>query len=377
MISHSAETRKLYFGAGPAALPEEVLAEAAEAVRSFGPSGLSILEIPHRGKLFRNILDECEGLVRELCELTDDYEVLWMQGGGRMQFAMIPMNFLIAGKKAAYIDSGHWSYEGIEYAKHYGSVDVLASSRPTNYNQLPDLPLSISGDYTYLHYTSNNTIFGTQWPIAPATSIPLVADMSSDMLSRPVNFTDHALIYAVAQKNLGSTGATLVIVRKDLLQRCNPALPPMMRYDAHAAEKSILNTAPVFSIYTCLLTLRWIKAKGLHELATENAAKAAMLYQEIDRNPLFYGTVQNPAHRSQMNVCFRGQDEAIEKAFADLAKQAGIEGIEGHRSVGGFRASIYNAVPTEQVATLVALMQEFEHKYPQFVPTEQSVAPTN
>lgn len=356
------EKLKTYFGPGPASIPYEVLEAAAAAVKSYAGSALSILEIPHRSPQFLEILENCNLLVRELCGLDADFHVLWLHGGGRLQFVMAPMNFAQPNRPAAYIDSGHWSYEAIQYAKNYSDVDIIASSRDINYAELPTIPSPIDPAYSYVHYTTNNTIYGTQWHSPPVTQAPLVADMSSDILSRPFPYSNHALIYAVAQKNLGAAGATLVIVRKDMLDRAHIKLPPMMHYAAHVANKSVLNTPPVFAIYTALLMLQWTQSQGQNPLYERNTQKAKLLYAEIDRNPLFYGTVRNPEHRSQMNVCFRGISPLVEAEFAAFADQAGLIGLEGHRSVGGFRASIYNAVTLRDVKALVVAMQQFAHE---------------
>ena len=359
-MSFSVGTRKIYFGAGPAALPQAVLMEASEAVKDYKGSGISILEMPHRGKEFLDILEESKALVKNLCGLDSDHEVIWLQGGGRLQFAMVPMNFLSDGNTAAYVDSGHWSAEAISHAEMYGRVEVLASTRDKNYSELPQLQQPINGNYTYLHYTTNNTIFGTQWKQKPQTDVPLIADMSSDILSRAYDFRSHALIYAVAQKNLGAAGATLAIVRKDMLDRKVRQLPGMLDYAAYVKENSVLNTPPVFAIYTAMLMLRWTKEQGLDNLEASNKKKAEMLYAEVDRNPLFYGTVTKPEDRSLMNATFRCHELEKEKAFAGLALEHGIEGIVGHRSVGGFRASMYNAVTVGDVEKLVEVMREFE-----------------
>ncbi len=356
------DNRKIYFGAGPAALPPEVLQQASAAILNYEGSGLSILEIPHRGKLFQNILDESKTLVNELCGLSDAHEIIWLQGGGRMQFTMLPMNFLKECAKAAYIDSGHWSDEAIKSAGFYGSSEIIASSKNNSYNALPPLPARVSDDYNYLHYTSNNTIYGTQWKQIPATDAPLVADMSSDFLSIERDFAAHDLIYAVAQKNIGCAGVTLVIIKKCFLEKQNKNLPPVLDYAAAVKADSTLNTPPVFAIYVSLLMLRWTKGKTLQKLAAINQQKAEKLYAEIDRNPLFYGTVTQPEDRSFMNACFRCHDEKLEPLFLEFSKQQNIEGIKGHRSVGGFRASLYNAVTLPDVQKLVAIMQAFEQQ---------------
>lgn len=344
---------------GPAALPQEVLRQASEAVLDYNGTGVSVLSIPHRGRDFNAILDESKQLVRELCGLSDDYEILWMHGGGRLQFAMIPMNFLGGNETAGYIDSGSWSADAIRHAEYYGNVQVLSSSKDWGYQQLPDWPKNAPANLAYLHMTTNNTIYGTQWRDIPKINVPLVADMSSDIFSKRVSYTNCALFYAVAQKNIGPAGATLVVLRKDMLQRISRNLPPMLNYAEHVAKKSVLNTPPVFPIYVSLLTLRWIKEKGIDKIEAENKIKATLLYDEIERNPLFSTPVKKE-DRSIMNICFRAVDEETEQLFLDFCEASGIVNIKGHRTVGGFRASLYNAITVEDVKYVVAVMQEFE-----------------
>jgi phosphoserine aminotransferase len=356
------QQRKIYFGAGPAALPEEVLRQAAEAVISYKDTGLSILELPHRGKHFNDILDESRSLVRELCRLGDDYDILWLQGGGRHQFVMVPMNFLTEGKTAGYIDSGHWAHEAIDAGRYFGNVDVLTSSADDHYAHLPKLPKKVSPDLAYVHFTTNNTIYGTQWSGIPDCPAPLIADMSSDIFSTKRDYDKCALFYAVAQKNIGPSGVTLVVIRRDMLQRIGHNLPDALSYAGQVHAGSLLNTPPVFAIYTSLLMLRWIADKSITAIEAENRQKAAALYAEIQRNSLFYAPVAKDS-RSIMNVVFRGKDEAAERAFLPFAEERNIEGIAGHRSVGGFRASLYNAVTPEHVQYLIGAMQEFETTY--------------
>jgi len=352
---------KINFSGGPAALPAEVFAQASEAVLDYNGTGLSILEIGHRSKEFIAILEECNALVKELCVLNDDYEVLWLHGGGRLQFCMIPMNFLGENDTAGYIDSGHWAAEAAEYAMHYGSTDILSTSRDSNYQCLPEWPGTISDNLAYLHYTTNNTIYGTQWRHVPKCNVPLVADMSSDILSKEMDYGNCALFYAAVQKNIGPAGVTLVVVRKDMMERIKRDLPPMLNYKTQAANHSILNTSPVFAIYTSLLTLRWTKEKGINIIERDNRKKAAMLYEEIERNSMFGPVVDKKEDRSMMNVCFRAKDEAQEKSFVNFCEKHNITGIKGHRFVGGFRVSLYNAVTVGQVETLIKTMQDFEH----------------
>jgi phosphoserine aminotransferase len=351
--------RKHYFGAGPAALPQSVLKEFSEAVLDYQQSGISILSIAHRGPAFKAILEEANALVFQLAGLSsDEYEVMWFQGGGRLQFSMVPMNFLSEGKHAGYIDSGHWAHAALEAASLQGSVDVLASSAKEDYTRIPDWPV-IGNDLSYLHVTTNNTIFGTQMPEIPACPVPLIADMSSDIFSMPRNYSNCDLIYAVAQKNLGAAGVTIVIAKKKFLESANKNLPPVLSYIAQAKAGSMLNTPPVAAIYSCLLMLRWTASRGLSIIETENKQKAELLYSGIDRSPLFISSVEKES-RSRMNVVFRMKDPSQETAFLEYCSGKNIEGIKGHRSVGGFRVSLYNAVSLEDAAALLIAMQQFE-----------------
>jgi phosphoserine aminotransferase len=346
------------FNAGPAVLPGEVLQQAAQAVIEYAGTGLSILELPHRSREFKEIIEESKGLVKELCGLNNDYEVIWLQGGGRMQFCMVPMNFLSAGASAGYIDSGKWAANAARYAAYYGNAQVLASSVQCNYNRLPDWPASIDPSLSYIHFTTNNTIYGTQWHSIPDVSVPLVADMSSDIFSRRQDYAKCAMFYAVAQKNIGAAGNTLVVVRKDMLARIKNTLPPMLDFRAHVQENSILNTANVFGIYVSLLMLRWTKAQGIDAIERNNAEKAALLYQAIDNSSIFRPFVTVPEHRSMMNVCFNAISPEAEKGLLSLCAENGITGIKGHRSAGGFRVSLYNAVTLKDVEQLVAVIRE-------------------
>lgn len=355
--------RKLNFNAGPAALPPEVLQEAAEAVIAYKNSGLSVLELQHRGKEFRAIIEESQQLVKELCGLNDDYHVLWLHGGGRLQFCMVPMNFLWQEDSAGYIDSGHWSEEALEYAAHYGDVQVLSSSKSSNYTHLPEWPVSIPNTLSYVHYTTNNTIYGTQWHNTPNCNVPLIADMSSDIFCGARDYTRYAMFYAAAQKNIGPAGATLAVVHKEMLGGIKRELPPMLSYKAQVAEHSILNTSPVYAIYVSLLMLRWTKAKGITAIEKDNREKSRLLYTEIERNTLFTPVVKQVAHRSIMNVCFTAVNAEVENDFNQFCDANSISGLKGHRYVGGFRASIYNAVSVHDVQQLVALMGEYEDAY--------------
>ncbi|WP_276132911.1 3-phosphoserine/phosphohydroxythreonine transaminase [Polluticoccus soli] len=354
--------KKINFSSGPAALPPEVLQEASEAIINYNNTGLSILELQHRGKYFEAINDESRTLVKELCGLGDDYEVLWLQGGGRLQFAMIPMNFLGEHESAGFIDSGFWAHNAAEYAAHYGNAITLSSSESDHYRHLPEWPASIPEDLSYLHFTTNNTIYGTQFPNVPKTNVPLIADMSSDILSRKTDYSNCAMFYAVAQKNIGAAGITLVAVNKYLLGNIKRKLPPMLDYKAHADARSLLNTAAVFGVYTSLLTLRWIKQKGIDVIETENNRKAALLYNEIERNSIFHSNIKKE-DRSKMNVCFGTENKEIDTAFTEFCSKQNITGIDGHRYVGSFRVSLYNAIPLTAVEKMVSVMQEFEHEY--------------
>jgi phosphoserine aminotransferase len=351
--------KKHNFSAGPAILPASVLAQAAEGVRDINGSGLSILEISHRSPTFTAIIEEAEALIRELAGIGEEYAILFLSGGASTQFFQVPMNLLNEDDRAGYADTGTWSSKAIKEAKAFGKIDVLASSKADNYNYIPK-GYEIPAGLRYFHFTSNNTIFGTQYHPWPEADCPLGCDMSSDMLSRPIPVDRFGLIYAGAQKNLGPAGVTLVIVRKDLLGHVSRQLPSMLDYRVHIENQSLYNTPPVFPIYVTMLTLRWIKEHGgLAAIDRHNRDKAALLYNEIDSNPLFVGTVKDPADRSLMNVTFVTRAAEDEKAFLDYAKSHGIMDIKGHRSVGGFRASIYNAMPAESVAYLVELMHSF------------------
>lgn len=354
-----ASNKIINFNAGPAALPQEVVQQVAEAVLQYADSGTSILSIHHRGKYFLDILEESKQLVKELCGLNDDYEVLWLQGGGRMQFAMIPMNFLNEGQTAYYIDSGSWASDAIAHAQLYGNVQVLSSSKDHNYQQLPEIPSTITSNAAYLHLTSNNTIYGTQLQELPTVDVPLVVDMSSDIFSKRIDYSKCSLFYAVAQKNMGPAGATLVVLRKDMLSRIKRQLAPILDFKKQVEKNSVLNTAPVFPIYVSLLTLRWIKEKGIEQIEADNRQKADLLYAEVQRNTLFNCQVEDK-DRSMMNVCFNGIDKTIEEAFINFAQENGCTNIKGHRYVGGLRVSLYNAISLEDVKYFIAVMQEFE-----------------
>lgn len=350
------------FNAGPSILPREVFEEASRAVLDFNNTGLSILEIGHRTALFQPVMDEARALVRELMQLDSDHEVLFLHGGATTQFMQIPMNLLNENEMAAYTETGTWANKAIKEAKLFGHVEIAGSSKNSNYTSIPK-DLIVTPTASYLHITTNETIAGTQWQNIPYDcGVPLVADMSSDILSRQLDFNKFGLIYAGAQKNLGAAGVNIVVVNKNILGNVTRSIPTVLDYRNHIKEESMLNTPPVFAVYVAMLTLRWLKnAGGPAALEKINEQKAAMLYAEIDRNPLFVGTVA-PEDRSKMNACFVMTDPAKEKAFLDFAKDNNIVGIKGHRSVGGFRASMYNALPLSSVEYLVELMQEFERK---------------
>ncbi|WP_069658246.1 3-phosphoserine/phosphohydroxythreonine transaminase [Arcticibacter eurypsychrophilus] len=349
---------KYNFGAGPSILPQEVFKQAAEAVLNFNNTGLSILEISHRAPEFEAVVDEILQLVKDLLNIPEGYSILLLQGGASLQFSMVPMNLLAEGQTASYLDSGVWSSKAIKEAKLFGNVNVVASSKEANYTYVPK-GYEVPADSAYFHVTSNNTIFGTELFDFPKTGVPIVSDMSSDIFSRVLNIADFGLIYAGAQKNMGPAGLTLVIVKDDLIGKSGRKLPSMLDYKIHADNKSLYNTPAVFSIYASLLNLRWLKAKGgVAQIEKENIAKSEALYAEIDRNPLFKGPC-NVEDRSRMNVCFVMDNPEFEKPFLKLAQERGMVGIKGHRSVGGFRASIYNALPITAVHALIEVMQEF------------------
>jgi phosphoserine aminotransferase len=346
------------FNAGPSHLPAAVVEEAAEAVRDFQRSGLSLLEISHRGSYFLPVIEEARALARELMELEEDFEVLFLHGGGRTQFMQAAMNLLDQDREAAYVDTGTWASKAIEEAQLFGNVRVIASSADKNYSYIPK-EFAIPEQAAYLHLTTNNTIYGTQWHHIPDSPVPLVADMSSDILSHAIDFNRFGLIYAGAQKNIGAAGVTLVAVRKSILGKIHRAIPSMMDYRVHIKNASIYNTPPVFAIYTCLLVLRWLKAQGgVNAIEQVNNRKAALLYREIDENPLFTGTAA-VEDRSRMNVCFVMNDKVLEKEFAEFCTKEGMYGIKGHRSVGGFRVSLYNAVTEESTQAMVDAMKHF------------------
>ncbi|WP_116127494.1 3-phosphoserine/phosphohydroxythreonine transaminase [Lewinella sp. IMCC34183] len=352
--------KKINFSAGPAILPASVITQAAAAVENLDGSGLSVLEISHRSDAFDAVLQEAEALIRELMNVGDEYGVLFLSGGASTQFFYTAMNLLNPEETAGFLDTGAWSAKAIKETKLFGKVDIIASSEAANYNYIPR-DYSVPEGLKYVHLTSNNTIFGTQFRDFPETDAPLVADMSSDIFSRRIPLEKFGIIYAGAQKNLGPAGVTLVIVRKDLLGTVQRPLPSMLDYRVQIKGGSTFNTPPVYPIYVMMLTLRWIKEQGgLEAMEKHNERKAKLLYDEIDRNPRFEGTVANEYSRSLMNVTFTCTDDADTDAFLAAAEAAGCDGITGHRSVGGFRASIYNSMPYEGVETLVNVMKNFK-----------------
>lgn len=341
-------------------MPREVMEEAAAGLLNFNDTGLGIAEMSHRTPPFEGVMNEAVALVHELMGIGDEYGVIFSSGGASTQFFHIPMNMLPEGGTAAYIETGVWAKKAIKEARLFGNINVLASSADQQFNYVPEYP-EVPPGTSYLHITSNNTIYGTQchrWPERGTT--PLICDMSSDIFSRETDYSQFDLIYAGAQKNMGPAGTTLVVVRKELLGQTGRTLPSMVDYRSYIDNNSMYNTPPVFPIYLCMLVLRWIKAiGGIPEIQRRNEAKANLMYGEIDRNSLFEGTARIE-DRSQMNACFVAKDPAHEAPFLELCKQRGIYGLKGHRLVGGFRASMYNALPIESVQFLVDLMQEFE-----------------
>ncbi|MCX6190077.1 MAG: 3-phosphoserine/phosphohydroxythreonine transaminase [Bacteroidetes bacterium] len=355
----NAQTKIHNFSAGPGILPQIALDNSIKAIQNFAGMNLSILEISHRSKQFEAVVNDAVQIVKDLLGVPEGYSVLFLQGGASMQFCMIPMNLLDEHETAAYLKTGEWAMRATKEAGLFGKVNVLATSENENYNWIPK-DYVIPADAKYFHCTSNNTIFGTEMFSFPESSIPVVCDMSSDIFSRPIDVSKFDLIYAGAQKNMGPAGVTLVIVKNEILGHVTRKIPTMLDYKVHIKNGSMYNTPPVFAILVCLETLKWVKEMGgVIGMETRNKAKAALLYDEIDRNSLFKGTCVLE-DRSRMNVCFVLQKPELEEAFLNLAKEKNLSGIKGHRSVGGFRASLYNALPIESVQALVDAMQEFE-----------------
>jgi len=357
-------TRIFNFSAGPAVLPVDVLEQAQRDLLSLPGVGMSILEISHRSKPFDDIIEGCEADLRALAGIPDGYHVLFLQGGASLQFSMVPMNLLSAQGSADYIVTGAWSQKAVKEAKRVGGVKIAASTEGENFARVPRQDeLTLDPNAAYVHYTTNNTIFGTEFHYVPNVgSVPLVADTSSDMFSGPMDVSRYALIYAGAQKNLAPAGLTLVIVRDDMLKRTPSSLPTMLQYGVHVENKSMYNTPPVFAIYVMRLVLAWLlKQGGLAAIEKRNARKADKLYAEIDRSDFYRGHAKKDS-RSRMNVTFRLPSEDLEKKFIKDATAAGLDGLKGHRSVGGLRASIYNAFPEEGIETLVQFMAEFQRR---------------
>jgi len=346
------------FNSGPSVLPKEVFEQASQAILNFSNTGLSILEIGHRTSWFQEVMDEAIALTKELMHLDAEHEVMFLHGGASTQFFQVPMNLLDDKQTAAYLDCGTWGTKAIKEAKLFGNVNMLASSKDKDYTYIPK-GYNIPEDVVYFHYTTNNTIEGTQMHEIPATNVPLVADMSSDILSRHTDYNRFALIYAGAQKNAGAAGVNMVIVKKDILGRVSRKLPSMMDYRIHIENGSMLNTPPVFAVYVCMLTLRWLKKQGgVPVIEKLNAAKAKLLYDTLDSLPLFTPKVARE-DRSLMNVVWIMKDAELEKQFLAECKAQGMVGIKGHRTVGGFRASLYNALTIDSVQALTDLMTDF------------------
>ena len=347
------------YSAGPCILPQEVFQQASQAVLEYNGAGLSILEMSHRSKDIVAMAENATALVKEMLNVPAGYSVLFLQGGASTQFYMSALNLLKTDGKAGYIDTGAWSAKAIKEAKRLGDIEVLASSKDKNYNYIPkgfDIPSGLD----FLHYTTNNTIYGTEFFHTPKADSILVADMSSDIFSRPVNVADYGLIYAGAQKNLGPAGVTLVIVKDEILGKTGRNIPSMLDYQIHVDKDSMFNTPPVYSIYVSMLTLEWLKKNGgVAWIDKRNQQKADLLYGEIDRNPLFKGAAETE-DRSRMNATFVLNDESGSDKFSQMLADANISGLKGHRSVGGFRASMYNALPVESVQVLVDVMKELE-----------------
>ena len=358
------ENRIYNFNAGPAALPLEVLEEIKDSFLNFGDSGMSITEISHRSTFFDNVINDAIARTRRLLNLDDKFHVLFVQGGASLQFCMIPMNLLGDGDSADYVNTGTWSTKAIKEAEILGkTIDVVASSEDKNFSCIPK-NISFNSNAVYAHITSNNTIKGTQWASFPETGgVPLIADMSSDIMSRPFDVDKFGLIYAGAQKNIGPAGVCMVIIRDDMLKRVPDTLPSMLKYTTYASKNSMFNTPPCFSIYMIQLVMKWLEESigGLEEMAKMNQTKARILYEAIDASGFYQGTAETDS-RSLMNVTFRLPDEALEKQFVEQALKNSMGGLKGHRSVGGCRASIYNATPMAAVEALIDFMKNFEQK---------------
>jgi phosphoserine aminotransferase len=359
---NKADMKMYNFNSGPAILPQEVLDEAAEAVLNFNNLGLSILEIGHRTSWFGEVMTDARSLVKELMQVGDEHEVLFLHGGATTQFMQVPMNLLDDGETAAYCDNGIWGGKAIKEAKLFGNVNVVASSKDKNHSYIVK-NFSVPSSSKYLHVTTNNTVEGTQWHHIPDTNVPLVADMSSDIFSQPLEFSKFALIYAGAQKNMGAAGVNLLVVRKDVLGKVKRPIPSIMDYRNHIEAGSLLNTPPVFAVYVAMLTLRWIKKEGgLAEMEKRSKERANLFYKTLDELSVFTPIVAKE-DRSLMNATFTIKDAALEKEFLDLCKANGMIGVKGHRSVGGLRVSMYNALPLSSVQAICDLMKEFNEKH--------------
>lgn len=349
------------FSGGPAVLPDWVYDKAADAIRSYGGTGLSLLETSHRSSAFAGILAEAEALLRELLAIPQNYAVLFLAGGASQHFAQIPLNLLKKNTDAAYLDSGVWAGNAIREAGYYGRIHVVASGKDDEYRSIPT-KFDIPETSAYFHYTSNNTIYGTTLFHVPETSVPIICDMSSDILGAAIDVSKFGLIYASAQKNAGAAGVSIMIIRNDLLERVNRDVPNIFNYAVLAGNRSLYNTSPVFAIYSTLLNLQWLKHEGgVRALEKRNIGKSRLLYEEIDRNSLFTGRVRNIRQRSRMNVTFWANDPGNEQEFLDFAAERRVTGIRQYADYGGFRASLYNALSLESVRALIAVMQEYEH----------------
>ncbi|MFN2746925.1 MULTISPECIES: 3-phosphoserine/phosphohydroxythreonine transaminase [Bacillus] len=355
--------RTTNFNAGPAALPLEVLQKAKDEFLDFNGAGMSVMELSHRSKEYDAVHQKAKALLKELMEIPEDYDILFLQGGASLQFSMIPMNFLSAQKTAHFVMTGSWSEKALAEAKVFGNTSIIASSEEDTYSYIPEVA-EIPEDGAYLHLTSNNTIFGTQWQEYPDSPIPVVADMSSDILSRKIDVSQFDIIYAGAQKNLGPSGVTVVIMKKELLAKENEGIAKILKYSTHAKANSLYNTPPTFAIYMLSLVLEWIKDKGgLAEIEKRNRKKAEILYSAIDESGGFYRGHARPDSRSAMNVTFTLKNDELTKSFIEKAKEEKMSGLGGHRSVGGCRASIYNAVSVEDCEKLAAFMKRFQEEH--------------
>lgn len=353
--------KKHNFSAGPCILPQEVFKKASDAILNFNDLNLSLIEISHRSKDFVAVMDKACDLVKEILDLPKGYSVLFLQGGASTGFLMTAYNLMKVNGKAGYLDTGAWSSKAIKEAQQFGEVEIFASSKDKGYNYIPK-NYNVPTDVDYIHCTSNNTIFGTQLKEFPKTNGILACDMSSDIFSRKLDYSKFDLIYAGAQKNMGPAGTTLVIIKDEILGKTGRTIPTMLNYETHIKKESMFNTPPVFAVYTSMLTLEWLKEQGgLEAIEKHNKAKAKLIYDEIDRNSMFVGFAEKE-DRSLMNVTFNMTDETHKELFDKMWNEAGINGLKGHRSVGGYRASIYNAMPLESVQVLVDVMKEFEKK---------------